>query len=81
MKNDPNRPPEEALLRENGPLISNERLWRALGFTTGAAFRKAKSRGLLAVEVFDVENRRGTFAFTRDVEAWLADLKCGSKPE
>ena len=64
----------ETLLKDNGPLICGERLWRALGFRSAAAFRQAKSRAKLGVRVFNLPSRRGTFAYTSDVADWLAAL-------
>ena len=67
------------LWAENGPLISGEDLWRTLGFKNSAAFRQAKSNGRLEVRVFSLPNRRGTFAFTKDVTEWLNNLEKGLK--
>lgn len=58
----------------HGPLMSGRALWRALGFTSAAAFRQAKLRRRLSVRVFSLPERRGTFAFTQDVEGWLNAL-------
>lgn len=64
----------QQLLKEHGPLMSGEVLWRTLGFRNAAAFRQAKAQGRLGIPVFSLPNRRGTFAFTRDVADWLRNL-------
>ena len=61
----------KCLLKEHGPLMSGEALWKSLGFKTSAAFRQAKSQGRLNVHVFTMPNRRGTYAFTKHVVEWL----------
>lgn len=62
------------LIKENGPLITGEILWRTLGYPSAAAFRQAKSKNRLSVRVFRVPNMRGNYAFTSDVAAWLVNL-------
>ncbi|WP_298195862.1 hypothetical protein [Novosphingobium sp.] len=58
-----------------GPLMTGPELWRTLGFRSSVAFRKARSRGQVGIRVFNVPGRRGSYAFTSDVAAWLAELK------
>ncbi|AWW74444.1 hypothetical protein CD351_08400 [Erythrobacter sp. KY5] len=65
----------QQLIRDHGPLLSGEDLWRTLGFRNANAFRQAKLRGQLGVKVFQVEHRRGTYAFTKDVAEWLTKLE------
>ena len=62
------------LLSKNGPLISGETLWKAIGFSNAGAFRQAKAQGRLEIPVFSLPNRRGTYAFTRHVADWLRNL-------
>lgn len=62
---------------QHGPLLGGIALYRALGMASAAAFRQAASRGQLPVHVFTIPNRRGRFALTRDVAAWLAKLPGG----
>ncbi|EQD47073.1 hypothetical protein B2A_08594, partial [mine drainage metagenome] len=57
------------------PLIGGEDLRRVLGYASREAMRQAISRGTIPVPVFDVPNRRGKFALTRDVSSWLAQLR------
>jgi len=62
-----------------GPLLSGKDLWSALGFKNSSAFRKAKSEGRLGVKVFSIPNRRGSYAYTKDVSAWLSNLNSEDK--
>jgi len=63
------------LLNQYGPLIGGQDLIQALGFTTGTAFRQAIQRQQLPIKVFELPNRRGRFAFTADLHAWLEHLR------
>lgn len=62
------------LLDKHGPIMSGENLWRTLGYSSGDAFRYAKSQGRLEIKVFSLPNRRGTFAFTQHVADWIKKL-------
>lgn len=57
-----------------GVVVGGAALWRLLGFRTGDAFRKAAQRQALPVATFTLPNRRGRFARTADIAAWLATL-------
>ena len=73
----PASPPDplvSALLSAHGELIGGADLARCLGFKTTRAFQKAASAERLPVEAFVLEGRRGRFARTRDLAAWLASL-------
>jgi hypothetical protein len=59
------------LRQQHGHLLSGEALWRALGFKSAAAFRQAKARGVVGIRLFNIPNRRGTFATAREVAEWL----------
>ncbi|UUC96593.1 hypothetical protein NOX35_27165 (plasmid) [Comamonas sp. C11] len=59
-----------------GPVIGGQDLRQALGFPSAAAFRQAALRGTLPVPVFSVPNRRGRFALTQEVAAWLYERRC-----
>lgn len=63
---------ERDLMARYGPLISNDDLRQALGYVSMEAFRQALSRKTAPVPVFSVANRRGKYALTKDVAAWLA---------
>lgn len=62
---------EAALTHTLGPVVGGNALSKALGYRTQAAFRKAKQRGRLPIKTFEVEGRRGRFAATSDIAAWL----------
>lgn len=62
---------EATLTQTLGPVVGGNALSKALGYRTQAAFRKAKQRGRLPVRTFEVEGRRGRFAATSDIAAWL----------
>ena len=66
---------ERELYRDIGPLLFGAKLYAALGFPSAQAFRQAYSRNSISVNVFNIENRRGKFALSRDVAKWLASQK------
>jgi hypothetical protein len=57
-----------------GELMFGADLMRNLGYKSQAAFRMARSRGSLPIKVFDIENKRGAHALTKDVARWLDEL-------
>ena len=71
---------EETMLKEFGPLMGGEELRRALGYRTWSAFARAVRTNTLGIRVFEIPNRRGRFALTRDVAQWLIALSSG-EPE
>lgn len=66
---------EEMLLKEYGPILSDELLRTCLGYPTLGAFRKSVSRNTVPVTIFTIPNRSGKFALTTDVAQWLAQQK------
>lgn len=62
---------EKRLLDQYGPLMGGRDLVMALGYRTLPAFRKACRENLLGITVFTLPNRKGRYAFTRDVADWL----------
>lgn len=64
----------DALLATHGELLGGAALARALGFKTQRAFQKARLAGRLPIDTFAITGRRGHFARTRDVAAWLSSL-------
>jgi hypothetical protein len=73
-----NREDEEfvsSLQDRYGPLMGGEYLVKALGYSNSKALRQARLQNRLGVRVFSVPNRRGTFALTRDVAAWLSKIR------
>lgn len=66
---------ENDLIRLHGYVIGNEELSALLGFRTMSAFRQAISRKKIPVKIFNIENRRGKFAFASDVAEWLFEQR------
>lgn len=62
---------EATMLWLYGPLLGNESLREALGYPTLGAMSQSIAQGRFPVPVFNLESRRGKFAFTRDVAQWL----------
>lgn len=83
---------ESDLLSRYGPVIGQDDLRQALGYSSMDAFRQALSRRHLPVPVFALPHRRGKFALSKDIAHWLAaqrskalaagevDLKVGGIP-
>lgn len=70
---------EHYLLERWGPLVQGEELWRALGYVSAQAFRKAVRQGTVPVITFTIETHRGRFARTLEVAHWLGTLGTGEK--
>lgn len=68
----------KSMLKQYGPLLTGEDLWKSLGYKSWASFSRAVRSGTVGVRVFNVEGRKGRFALTTDVASWLA--KIGDKP-
>ena len=66
---------ERKLLALYGPLLTGDELRSVLGYKSMDALRQSIVRKTIPVKVFTVENRRGKFAFTRDVAQWQASLQ------
>lgn len=62
---------EAQMLRQYGPVIGGTSLYSALGFKSYAAFYRSMKRGEIGVPVFTLPSRRGWFALTSEVAAWL----------
>jgi hypothetical protein len=60
------------IVKGQRPLVSNEELREALGYSTMDAFRQALARRTVPVPVFSLPNRRGKYALVKDVADWLA---------
>lgn len=67
------------LEQKYGPMVSGQALSRLLGYRTGADFRQAAMRGVLPVQVFTNPERKGKFAWVRDVAAWLVTLETNGR--
>jgi hypothetical protein len=63
---------ERELMQLHGPMMTGESLCVALGYPSKDAFRQAVARKSTPIPVFGIEKRRGKFALTKDVAAWLA---------
>lgn len=63
------------LLGTYGPIVGGEDLVRLLGYPSSVALRQANSRGTVPVAIFNIPHRRGKFAFTEEVAAWLKELQ------
>lgn len=62
------------LLERHGALVGGPDLTKLLGFKTYAAFYRTWRAGELGVQVFHIPGRRGLFALTQDVAAWMSQL-------
>lgn len=69
---------EVALRDRYGLMVGSTALWRELGYSSYEAFRKAKQRGRIEVPLFDVPNRRGSFALSSEVANWIARQRCAA---
>jgi hypothetical protein len=72
---------ELSLLKEYGPILSDERLASCLGYPSIGAFRKAISRKTVPITVFAIPNRSGKFALTKDVAGWLVSQRINAMKE
>ena len=65
----------EELRADHGPILGGVDLARAMGYRSLAAFRQARRRGQVEVDLFTLPNRRGVFALGLDVAKWLAHAR------
>lgn len=63
----------DELLERHGPIIGGLDLAHAMGYRSLAAFRQARRRGQVEVQLFSLPNRRGVFALVAEVARWLAN--------
>lgn len=56
------------------PLLNAAETARLLGYPSTSALAKARQTGRLPIEMFQVPGRRGWFAATAVVRAWLQDV-------
>jgi hypothetical protein len=59
------------LAQQHGPLLDAAATAKAMGFRTSDALRQARRDGRLAISMFRIPGRRGWFARTEAVVAWL----------
>lgn len=76
---DTNEAKKESLSSIYGPLIGGKDLIHVLGYRTPAAFRRALRLNRLGIHTFTIEDRRGQFAYSAEVEEWLKNLKTENK--
>lgn len=62
---------ERDLTKLHGPMMTAEPLRLALGYPSKDAFRQAIARKTIPIPVFGIAKRRGKFALTKDVAAWV----------
>lgn len=62
------------LHQEYGPLIGGPDLVKVLGFRSNASFKRAQKLGQINLEMFGIEGRKGSFAYTKNVASWLSSL-------
>lgn len=65
---------ESMLLEKHGELMDGPALRGLLHIKHERTFRRAVAAGALPVGVFRLEGRKGWYARTRDVAAWLASV-------
>ena len=58
-----------------GPLMHSKQLWKVLGYGSADSFRHALNRKSIPIPVFSIEGRKGNFALTKEVSAWLAEQR------
>lgn len=58
-----------------GEIIGGYDLAKLLGYKSTASFRQAVSRNQIPFSTFNIENRKGKFAYTNDVLSWLTNLE------
>lgn len=68
---------EEDLLKLHGPVLTGDVLRQALGYVSKDAFRQSVVRKTVPVPLFEIDNRRGKFALTKDIAEFLASQRYG----
>lgn len=72
---------EHELTVQHGPMMTGEPLRIALGYPSKESFRQAFVRKTTPIPIFTLERRRGKFALTKDVAAWLASQRARAVAE
>jgi len=75
------KPLDQQLLDRYGPTLGGKELYLALGFRSYSAFHRSKQLGELGINVFTLPGRRGWFALTTEVAAWLTEQSKSAKAE
>ena len=63
---------EDDLVEHFGTILGSNALSKALGYSSVDALRQSIARATVPVPVFKLPNRKGYFAFSKDVAIWLA---------
>lgn len=71
MHSSPSKPAALELYLPRTPLMSASETARVMGFSSTEALAKARLAGRLPIEMFKLPGRRGWFASTESVRAWL----------
>lgn len=61
------------LLETHGPLLCASSVARLLAFRSTDALRQARLHHRLPIEMFQIDGRRGWFAATSEVAAWIEE--------
>lgn len=69
----------DELLEHYGPLIGGVELRNMLGYKAASTFNRAKRLNLIGVKIFEIPNRRGSFALTKDVADWLQSISSSER--
>jgi hypothetical protein len=69
---------ERDLLERYGLLVTGEALIKELGYISKTAFRQSLVRKTVPIPVFELDNRRGKYALSKDIAAYLAKKRCTS---
>ena len=70
----------EAILTERyGLMLPSRVLWKLLGYPSTDAWRKAIQRKTRPVPIFQIPERNGYFALSRDVAVWIAKARMSAE--
>ncbi len=70
----------EAILTERyGLMLPSRVLWKLLGYPSTDAWRKAIQRKTIPVPIFQIPERNGYFALSRDVAVWIAKARMSAE--
>ncbi len=62
------------LMEKYGPLMTKKDLVKVLGYASEEAFERSLQRQSLHLKLVRLQNRRGVFAMSRDVAAFLVGI-------
>jgi hypothetical protein len=71
----------ERLRRVYGEIVGLDALVHMLNYPSASALRRAHARGTLPIALHRIPGRRGLFALTGEVAAWLDRLSAEMKTE